>query len=304
MQYRKLVIFVLFFTSWFCFAQKFKKILPTHLQKAYVIQKDAIVYSRPDFDALRITTIPAGSLVTISKKVYRPKTHFGTFYHIYIVKPKKLRAYISEIDVVPHYIRRGLKYQLNPEFKMVKKKLRKVRQFEANSAPDQEVDLSEKQIAQMRWIGMTLNHWWVHYDSHPSAVHSWIFNIKFTGLHFPIHGFLTDVNTGISFAPPVINGEQVKKGYILVGDFLLKMVLLEAPSFLLTIGGGPMFQVKSAMPPAVDTSFQFAAAVAANTQIMWRLRERIALSIEGKLYYNFHERRFSSGLGGGVLVAF
>ena len=94
---------MLFVFSGLCFASLEKKTkiksLPSYLQKGYVIQKDAIVYTRPDFDSLQIIRIPAGTVVTISKKIYRPKSHFGTFYRIYLKKPKKLKAYISEVDI-------------------------------------------------------------------------------------------------------------------------------------------------------------------------------------------------------------
>lgn len=310
MKQKTIFVFLsVFFFSFVCLGKeqkiKSRKVLPSHLQKAYTLQRDAIIYARADFDSLRITTIPAGTLVTVSKRVYRPKTNFGTFYRIYVNRPKKLKAYISEIDVVPRYIRQGSSYQLNPEFNIVKRKLKRIRQFEANSdGIETKIDLNDKQIAQSRWIGMTINHLWVYYADRSMSIRSWFFNVKFTGPNLPVPGLLTDVNIGLSLAEPVINNKVVKKGYIIMGDFLLRTVLLEGPRFLLTLGGGLMVKAKSTRPPVRESLFQMGAAVTASTHLMIRLRERLSLSLEGKYYYNFHEQRFSPGVGGGLLVAF
>ncbi len=310
MKQKKILVFLfIFFLSFICLGKeskaKSKKFLPSHLQKAYTLQRDAFVYTRADFDSLRITTIPAGSLVTVSKRVYRPKTNFGTFYRIYVNRPKKLKAYISEIDVVPRYIRKGSSYQPNPEFNIVKRKLNRIRQFEANSDESgTQLNLGGKQIAQLRWIGMTVNHLWIYYASRSPAVHSWFFNIKFTGPNLPVPGLLTDINVGLSLAAPVINEKVVKKGYVIIGDFLFKTVLLEGPHFLFTLGGGLMVKAKSTRAPVRESLFQMGAAAAASAHLMIRLKDHLSVSLEGKYYYNFHEHRFSPGVGGGVLVAF
>ena len=280
-------------------------VLPAHLQKAYTLQKDSIIYSRPDFDSLRITSIPAGTKVTISKKLYRPKTNFGTFYRIYISRPKKLRAYISEIDVVPHYIQAGRGWQLNPAFKQVKKKLNRVRQFSANQTePNGPLDLSAADLSQMRMIGLTVNRFWIRYSSEPAAVPSWFFNIKLTGPGLPISKVTTDFNLGVSFTPPVINQQKMKKGYVVIGDFLLKFPLLEAPHFLFNLGAGLMVKAKGARPPEPTDLFQIIMGTMGAGHLLVRLQDRLSFSLEGKSYYDFQEKKFSYGLGAGVLVAF
>ena len=57
-----------------------------------LFKKDALVYTRSDFDSIQISRVPSGTLVTISKKIYRPRSRFGTFYRIYITMPKKIEG--------------------------------------------------------------------------------------------------------------------------------------------------------------------------------------------------------------------
>ena len=305
MKYTKILLFLLPVCVFPCFAKsRHKKVLPSHLQKAYVIQRDAIIYARPDFDALKITNIPAGSLVTVSKRLYRPKTNFGTFYRIYINKPKKMRAYVSEIDVVPRYIKKGISYKPNPEFPLVKKKLHRVRQFSANSEAEDRVSMSDKHIAQSRWVGMTVNHIWMNYAGRDSAIRSWFFNMKFMIPGWPVEGFLKDLNIGISFAEPVINEKKVKRGYIVKGDFLLKTVLVEGPRFVFAPGGGLMAQWISTRAPVKESQFQIGVAAVASAHFMFLINRYMSFSLEGRYYYKFHEHRFSPGIGGGDIGYF
>ena len=153
-------ILIVLFSCFPALAKK-NKILPKHLQKAYVIQQDAIVYTRPDFDSVQIIRIPSGSLVTISKKIHRPNSGFGTFYHIYINKPKKMKAYISEIDVVPRYIRSGSTHKMNPNFNSVKKNLSRLEDLQFNREPEKEINFSDTPISKLILLGLVTDHFWI-----------------------------------------------------------------------------------------------------------------------------------------------
>ena len=280
------------------------KVLPSYLQKAYVIQRDAIVYSRSDFDSIQITTIPAGAKVTISKKIYRPKTRFGTFYRIYIKKPKKIRAYISEIDVVPRYIRSGSQLKLNPGFNQVKKKLKQIKDFQFNAEQGDVSDLSDKDLFQMRFIGMAVAYSWLAYESKSEFVPTWLFGLKFNGPGLPIKNVFTDTSLMFSVSPPVIGKKVLKRGYLLIGDFLFKLPLVTAPGFLFQLGAGVMIKLKGALSPEDPARSEVGAGVAGSGTFILKLHDRLSFSMEGKAYYDLRESKFAPGMVGGLLVTF
>ena len=287
------------------FAKQKTKVLPAYLQKAYVIQKNAIVYTRPSFDSVQISHIPAGTLVTISRKIYRPENRFGTFYRIYITKPKKLRAYISEIDVVPRYVKSGARFKVNPEFRRVKKKLRHIKDFQFNSdAPSDMMDLSDQTISNMRLMGLIVSHKWLAYDSKSKSFPAWFFGLKFSGPGLPIQNIATDINIMFSLLPPVMDGRELKKGYTVLGDFLLKAPVLEGPHLAVHAGAGFMVKLKGSMAPEKPTRTEIGGGIASSMALTIRVHDRVAVLTEGKLYYDLLENSFVPGIVGGILISF
>ena len=285
-----------------------RKRLPSFLQKAYVVQRDAIVYSRPDFDSLKITQIPAGTMVTISKKVYKPKTLFGTFYHVYLMKPKKMRAYISEVDVVPRYIKAGSQYKINPEFKQARKKLDRIEQFEVNRLnTDEGMDFSDKPVFDKRFIGMTAGYSRLGYADYKPYFSAWFFGLKLSGPGLPIPRMVTDINVMFSATSPVINGYNFESGFVILGDILFKVPLINAPFFLFYLAGGLMMKWKGVFVPPIDsppTRYELGAGVAASLGLLINIRQYWGLLVESKLYYDIREYRFVPLWSAGVLVGF
>ena len=288
------------------FAKTNKKILPRFLQKAYIIQKSAIIYARPDFDAIQVTSIPSGALVTISKKIYRPKqTGFGTFYRIYINKPKKLKAYISEIDVVPRYIRSGSKYKINPSFQQVKKNLSRLKDLQFNREPEKEsLDFKNTPISQMKFIGLITDYIRLKHRRPQNTQSAWFFNLRLSWPGFPLPILTADAGLGFSTAKPFFDGIKSQRGYYLMGNMILKLALLESPYFLVHLGGGFALKWKQALPPDLLTSMHLTAGVTSLGSFVIRIHERFYLQLEGKLQYDFSEYGLSSGLGGGIMAAF
>ena len=296
-----------------------EKVLPAHLQKAYIIQKNALVYTRPDFDSMQISQIPAGQVVTISKKIYRPSNRFGTFYRIYLKKPKKIRAYISEIDVTPRYIRSSSGYKLNPAFAQVKKKLKYVKQlrtrgstkdFQFNSSePEDLLDLADKPLSNNRFIGLVASHSWLAYKGQAPFFPVYLFGLKLTGPGLPINKILTDFSFLFSFPPLTdnkifINQEQIQKSWLVVGDFLLKFILLSAPRFELYLSGGLTANMKGAFSPQESSPVTVGVGAISSLSLIFKLRKRIALLVEGQAGYDFSETAFSPSARVGLLVAF
>ncbi len=299
-----LFLFFSFGVPFFVFA-KTAKVLPSYLQKAYVIQKSAIVYTRPNFDSIQINNIPAGSMVTISRKIYRPKNRFGTFYRIYVNKPKKLRAYISEIDVVPRYMKSGSKFKTNPEFSQVKKKLKYIKDFQFNNADSEDiVDMSDRAISEIRLIGLIVSYAWLAYKSKSKSIPTWLFGIKLSGPGLPINRVATDINLVFSLLPPIIENRVLKKGYQIFGDLLFKLPLIEGPNFLFHIGGGFMVKFKGSLAPEKPSFFEIGGGIAGSTGLTVKIHDRLAFLAEGKLYYDLLEEALSPAILGGLMVIF
>ena len=281
-----------------------RKVLPHYLQKAYVLQKDAIVYARPDFDSAQITSIPAGTKITVSKKIHRPDHRFGTFYRIYINKPKKLRAYISEIDVVPRYIKSGSHFKLNPEFKQVKKKLKYVKDFQLNRDSEALVEIGDKPLSKVKFIGLTVSYAWMAYQSEKTSIESWFFGLKLSGAGLPITGIITDTSLMFSLSPPVIDKKKLKNGYILLGDFLFKLPLLDAPYFLFHLGIGALVKAHGALAPENTSLFKVGAGVVSSASFTLKIHDRLSFLIEGKVYYDMLENEPVPSILGGLMAAF
>lgn len=288
-----------------CFAGRaYPKTLPSYLQKAYVIQKVAFVYSRPDFDSLRITQIPAGQIITISKKIYKPKNLFGTFYRVYLKKPKKIRAYISEIDVTPRFIRTGKEYTKNPAFDQAKKKVSRITDFEAHSISSSE-EGDEEQLFDLRLLGMSVGYGRPAYKHHPSVVSAYFLALKLTGPGLPIPNLVTDFT--LAFSPSRVSLGRVhfqKPGFTILGDMLLKIPVIHSTRFLLSLSGGWMVKWKQVLAASASPSYRVGAGLAATVGMSIGINKNWIFLLESKFYYDLLESRVFPLWIAGVLLAF
>ena len=102
-----------------------KNLIPEKLkdqfQRAYISRSNSFVYSKPDFDSSQFRSLSIGKLVLISRKIYLPHHSFGSFYRIFLFRPKKLIGYISEAEVIPEFrLNQGV-YTINPNYNKAKK---------------------------------------------------------------------------------------------------------------------------------------------------------------------------------------
>ncbi len=111
----------------FGFFGKKKQEPAPRIQRAVVTENQAIIYTQPDFDAKQIMKLPNNRIIAISTKIYRPKNLFGSFYRIFINKPRKVRGYISEIDVLPQYKKSKKGYVLNQAYRKKEEALKEVK---------------------------------------------------------------------------------------------------------------------------------------------------------------------------------
>lgn len=86
------------------------------VQRAFISASRAPVYKEPDFDAPQLYQLSSKTIVLISTKIYRPPHLFGTFYKVFMKRPKKIRGYISEIDLIPEFKKKNNGYIINPDY--------------------------------------------------------------------------------------------------------------------------------------------------------------------------------------------
>ena len=98
----------------------------SQVQRGIVTENQSIIYEEPHFDAKQITRLPRNQVIVISKTIYRPKNLFGSFYRIYINKPRKIRGYISEVDVIPQFQKKSSK--INPAYTQKEELLKTVKE--------------------------------------------------------------------------------------------------------------------------------------------------------------------------------
>ena len=115
------------------------------IQRAVVIENNAIVYKKPDFDAKQLAYLNTNTIVAVSTQIYRPKNLFGSFYRIFLNKPHKIRGYISEIDVIPQYRKTPDGFVQNTRYQKKEKALKSVQQSGGivSIGPDSQNFLSE-----------------------------------------------------------------------------------------------------------------------------------------------------------------
>ena len=118
------------------------------IQRGIISESQAIVYQYPDFDAPQITIISKNKIIVMSTEIYRPKNLFGSFYKIFINKPKKMKGYISEVDVIPQYRKDKKRWSLNSVYKEKESNLRQVQKRSAivNNKPKKRKDVEIKKV--------------------------------------------------------------------------------------------------------------------------------------------------------------
>ena len=210
------------------------------LQAAYVLQLNAIVYKNPHFDSGQIHYISSGERIIVSKKIYYPLNRFGSFYKVYVQKPRKIVGYISEVDVIPRFIKENKKYVLNSKFTIAERhkgNMNKVAE-QSESRPSKEKSFSyNRRKNKNRFVGVSL--------AFPANGQSFVFlpqlGIRLSGYNLLISNFNMDFNISSGLIKPV----QIKIDVLGVYD---KIKLIQR--FPLLAGAG--FRVNIDAPPIPD----------------------------------------------------
>ena len=92
-----------------------------YMQRAFVSSLNSFIYKAPDFDSLKLYSLPVGKKILISRKIFRPHHNFGSFYKIFLFGDQKIIGYISEAEVIPEFVKKDNNYSFNPNYSKAKK---------------------------------------------------------------------------------------------------------------------------------------------------------------------------------------
>ncbi len=177
-----------------------------NLQGGYVITVNSLIYKQSDFDAEQIFYLKYGTKVLMSKKIFVPPHRFGTFYKVFIKKPKKVVGYISEVDVIPEFVRLS-KNQFNPKYQKLEKQLKEHGTFNLASLSQQKeknfsesgmkpsmVNSSIDSLKSKRYLGFSVGG---RYD-YGLNWDNILFGVKVSGKNLFLSNIEMDINLNIS----------------------------------------------------------------------------------------------------------
>ena len=260
---------------------KEKDLLKQHshiLQEAYVVQSGTLVYAKPNFDAEQIYLIPYGERITISRKILKAKSGFGSFYKVFIKKPQKIVGYISEVEVVPELIKKKNKYFPNPKYTLFKKNIKGKSGQPAIPPMDPFVSETTTENAMPeRFIGIVVGS---SFEGERSFMDRFLFGLKFSGYNLLVSYINMDIN--------LIFNPSWKNAYF---DVIGRYVFLKADKF----EGGAGIGLKTDIQffPLQDVYFDFIVSLSGGISITRSLWWRNDLRLSGFFQQRVYGSRVS-----------
>ncbi|MCY4321199.1 MAG: hypothetical protein OXC37_02170 [Bdellovibrionaceae bacterium] len=175
-----------------------KKYKP-YMQRAYISSSNSFIYKDPDFDSIKLQTLPIGKQVLISKKIFRPSHNFGTFYKIFLFKEKKVIGYVSEAEVIPEFKRKDKKFISNPSFKLAKKYILENKILSLDSIEEIKNESNKSKSSKntssnkRKYIGLSIGLTFPYTKAFNLMENSFI-GIKFSGYNLLISYLNMDIN--------------------------------------------------------------------------------------------------------------
>ncbi|MGI9548863.1 MAG: hypothetical protein ACR2M7_02645 [Bdellovibrionales bacterium] len=262
----------------------FQKIISQYkgaLQKGYVTAVDSLIYKGPDFDTEQIFYLRSGNHVTMSKKIFTPSHGFGTFYKVFIKKPKIVIGYVSEVDVIPEYKRKTM--ELNSEYVFLKKQIDKTGRFKMPIKKEGKAFVKKsKQKSSKgkknRYVGISGG-----------------LDDLLTPFNFNKHGKVGFKLSGFYFIPLEIDLSLVSSFDLLSWnvDFMIQYPFLAARSFLIYVMGGIGSEITRPQSLNVDVGPALGLSLA-------KPFSTFLLRIDGKMDFYVLRRKFSPA----VLISF
>lgn len=295
---------VLVFFSFFGQAQK----LPL-VQRAYVMENRAIVYSEPDFDSKQLAHLPRNRVIAVSTKIYRPKNLFGSFYKVFVNKPKKIRGYISEVDIVTQFNKTKSGFRLNPIYRQKENILKRVKDQSSIGSflkeddnkkvkKDKKIkkDNQEKKVSRKNIIGI-IGGW-----------HLPLFGVdlknssKFLGLQgvytSPV---INDISVDWRLSYSLQAPKNSSSGWIVEGHIFPLLFILKQRDYLFHFGGGLAWKLEKSYRPKKDEQLKLGIGGSLGAVVHAFSSLHVKIAVEYNLFLLDSQ---NIGLWGGIMYDF
>ena len=283
----------------------------SHLQHGYIIAAEGLIYKKPNFDSEQIFYLTSGTKALLSKKIFTPSHRFGTFYKIFIKKPKKIVGYISEVDVIPEYESKS-KNKSNPKYKLVEKQLTKHGNFNLESLNKNKNFLpkrphgksaagkgsSTQPLRLRRYGGFSMSR---KYDSElviNDIFKDMLFGLKFSGKNLLLSNIETDINLSVSSDFKVYYSD-ILIGYPLVGGYKYTVYIMGGvkvnyynPPLPVGFEQKPTFNVRLDLGPVASLSF------------VYPFKDRLVLRADLKLEYGISAKKTEAAFLASIQMGF
>lgn len=267
----------------------------SHLQRAFVVTLNSFIYEKPDFDAPQLYPLATGEKILISKKVFRPPHNFGSFYKIFLVRPKKIVGYVSEAEVVPEFLKNTGKYEANPAYKLAQKQMKEDKVLD--------IDLIDKVNKQRQtnkqmpsknnkksYVGLSVG-FLAHSPFITPFEKNVIVGLKFSGYNL----LLSSVNMDFNFAFTPYDFQFFHF------DALAAYPLLGGHSYHLFILGGLKFDINRRMQ---DIARQNSPGVSGALSLLIPINQKFLFRVDAKTEYGFGDHSFLSIFLSSLQMAF
>ena len=250
-----------------------KKYKP-HLQRAYVLTLNSFVYKQPDFDSPQLYPIPVGKQILISKKIFRPRHNFGSFYKVFLFHDKKIIGYISEAEVAPEFLKKNDEYKINPAFKLAKKQMKNDKVLDIDLIDKANKQRQKKESPKNsskknknRYVGLSVGGI-LKYSKNPQE--NVLLGVRLSGYNLLISSLNMDFN--FNFTPSDFKFVHF--------DILTAYPILKSTPYYLFIMGGLKFDInKRISEPMKQLNPGFSGALSLviplNQKLIWRTDAKI-----------------------------
>ena len=206
-------------------------------QAAVVKVQEANIYTNASFDSPVMRSLPGGTKVRISKKI------FGDYFLFYKVKlGENQYGYISDTDVEAVSDRRDMEEKA--------KKRKTARKTEAQKREEKEEE-DGRPLLFRRYIGGSLAR--INFREEgirgiDAKEDLWFYGVRVTGPDILWQGPVTDINVHFHYGAPTYYDKlssSSPSGYIFLTDYLLVFPFMQAPKWIAYMEAGPLLTYSS-----------------------------------------------------------
>ena len=221
-----------------------------------------------------------GKKILISKKIFRPPHNFGSFYKIFLFRPKKIVGYISEAEIAPEFVKQADEYKVNPIYKLAQKQMKEDKALDINlfekkpKKRHREEQVNSSRNNKKRYVGLSLG-----FSGFSPSEKEVLVGLKLSGYNLLISSLNMDFNLLTSFYKP----------NFFHFDILTSYPLIKTSQYFLYLSGGIKFDINHRLK---DIRKQNDPGVAGALSLMIPLNQKLLLRLEAKTEYGLSTKSF------------